>query len=185
MDAGIFGEFRMEGRSHRSSLPDGDGIGTLGGKDLDAFSDMGNFGRADENHFQRGFIEFALRVANKRALADGAVDLASVSIAADADVEGAKTRLGGIFDFFGEEDGAGAGSESGLCAYKILQLSESGIAEEFQKSSGFASGDYEAVDLVELLRLFNEDDFGAEFFEAAAVGVKIALQGQDSDDHWT
>jgi hypothetical protein len=34
-----------------------------------------------------------------------------------------------------------------------------------------------------LLGLFDEDNFGAEFFEAAAMGVEIALQGQDSDFH--
>ena len=34
-----------------------------------------------------------------------------------------------------------------------------------------------------MLGLFNEHDFGAEFFEAAAVGVEIALQGEHSDFH--
>jgi hypothetical protein len=34
-----------------------------------------------------------------------------------------------------------------------------------------------------LLGLFDKENFGAEFFEAAAVGVEIALQGQDSDFH--
>ncbi len=184
MHTGIVGEFRMEGRSHHSSLPDSDGISAFGGKDLDAFSHMGNFGRADENHFEWGFIQFSLKVAKKLALTDGAVDLASVGVAADADVEGAKAVLRGIFDFFGEKNGPGAGAESWLGFYKISQLVESSFAKELQKSAGFAAWDDEAVDVVELLRLLDEDNFGTEFLEPTAVGIKIALQGQDSDDHW-
>ena len=131
-----------------------------------------------------GIHPISLKVAKKLALADGAVDLASVGVAADADVEGAKAVLRGIFDFFGEKDRPGAGAESWLGSYKIFQFVESSFAEELQKSAGFAAWDDEAVDVVELLRLFDEHNFGTEFLEPAAVGIKIALQGQDSDDHW-
>ncbi len=88
-----------------------------------------------------------------------------------------------ILDFGGEEDGAGAGAEGGLGVDEIFQLCEAFFTQEFQEGAGFAAGDDEAVEGVELLRLFDEDDVGAEFFEAAAVGVEIALQGQDSDLH--
>ena len=39
--------------------------------------------------------------------------------------------------------------------------------------------------MVELLRLLDEDNFGTKLFEPAAVRIKIALQGQNADDHWT
>ncbi len=185
MDAGIFGEFRMEGRSHSSSLPDGDGVGAFGGEDLHAFSHMGNFGRADEDHFQWGLVEFAFEIADKLALADGAVDLASIGVAADADIEGAKPVLCGIFNFFGEKDSPGAGAESRLEANELFKLFEAGFAKKLQKSARFATRDHEAVNVVELLRLFDEHNFRTELFEPATVGVKITLQGQDSDDHWT
>ena len=78
----------MEGGGHRSSLPDGDRVVAFGGDDFDACADLFDFGGADEDHFQRGVAE--------EALADGAVDLASVGVAADADVEGAEAFLSGF-----------------------------------------------------------------------------------------
>ena len=83
----------------------------------------------------------AFEIAEELAVADGAVDLASVGVAADADVEGAKASLRGIFNLFREEDGAGAGSERGLQADELFELLETGFAEKFQERAGFASGD--------------------------------------------
>ena len=109
--------------------------------------------------------------------------MASVGVAADADVDCAQAGLLGIFDFGGEQDCAGAGAESWLEANELLQLFEAFFAQQFQERAGLAARDDEAVDLVELLGLFDEHNFGAQLFEPAAVGVEIALQGQDSDDH--
>ena len=55
------------------------------------------------------------------------------------------------------------------------------FAEKIQKRAGFAAGNDQAIDLVELRRLFYEDNSGAEFFKAATVSVEITLQGEDSD----
>ena len=175
MDPGIFGEFGVEGGGHGFSLADSDGIVPFCGEDFDAFADVLDFGGTDEDHFDGGGAE--------EALADGAVDLASVGVAADADVEGAEAFLLGILDLGGEEDGAGAGAKGGLGVDEIFQLGKAFFAEKFQERAGFAAGDDEAVDGIELLGFFDEDDFGAEFFEAKAVGVEITLQGQDSDFH--
>ena len=41
---------------------------------------------------------------------------------------------------------------------------------------GLAAGNYQSCYVVELLGLFHENDFRAEFFEALAVGIEIALQ---------
>ncbi len=206
MDAGIFGEFGVEGGGHGFALADSDGgvVGAFGGEDFDAGANVDNFGGANENHFdgrvfdrpvtdravaEGGVVRIAGVViggvvgVEEPALADGAVDLASVSVAADADVEGAEASLRGIFDFGGEQDGAGAGSEGGLGVDEFFQLGEACFAKEFEESAGFAAGDDEPIDEVELLGLFYQHDFSAEFFETAAVGVEIALQGQDSDFH--
>ena len=48
---------------------------------------------------------------------------------------------------------------------------------------GLAAGDDQAVDLVQLLRLFDEHNFSAQLFEPLAVSVEIALEGKDSDFH--
>ncbi len=105
----------MEGGGHGSSLPDGYGsfIGAFGGEDFDAFADALNLRGADEDHFQR-------RVA-EAAFADGAVDLASVGVAADANVEGAEAFLLRIFDFCGEQNCAGAGAKRGLGMDELFQ----------------------------------------------------------------
>ena len=47
---------------------------------------------------------------------------------------------------------------------------------EFQERGGFATGNHEAVDVVEVFGLADEGDGRPEFFEAAAVGVEIALE---------
>src|SRR5579863_8317754 len=122
MDASIFGEFGVEGGSHGSSLPNGDGVGAFGGENLDSFSDMRDLWSADENHFQWGFFKFAPEIADKLALADGAIDLASIGVAPDADVERAESRLGGVFDFLGEKDGTGAGAESWFEENELLEF---------------------------------------------------------------
>ena len=175
MDAGIVRKFRMKRGGHAPSLAHGYGIVALGGDYFYAFADVFDFGGADEDHFYGRSAE--------KAFADGAVNLASVGVAADADVEGAQARLLGILDFGREKNRAGAGSESRLGVNEVLESRESLFAEKFEEGAGLAAGDDEAIDGIELVWLFDEDDFGAEFFETSAVGVEIALQGQDSDFH--
>ncbi len=121
------------------------------------------------------------RALQKLAFADRAVELASVGVAADGHIDGAESVLVGILNFGGEQDRSSAGSESGLEAHELLQPFEAFFSQQFQEGAGFAAGDYQAIDLVELAGLFDEENFGAQLFEPAAVGVEIALQGQDSD----
>jgi len=177
----------MKGRGHGSSLPDDNRVGAFGCEHFDTVAEVNNFGCADENHFegrvaQGGVVRIAGGdMSEEPAFPDGAVDLASVGVAADADVERAEAGLRGILDFFGEQDGARAGSEGGLGVNELLELFESGVAEKLEESAGLAAGDDEAVDLVELLGLLDEHNFRAEFFETAAVSVEVALQGENTD----
>ena len=173
----------MEGCSHCSSLPDRDWVGAFGGDDFDGRADAFDFRGADENHLQWGLCEFVVPRAEKFAFADGTVELASVGVAADGDVDCAEAGLLRIFDFSGQQDRAGAGAEGRLHADELLQLFEALIPQQFQERTGLAAGDDEAVDLVELLGLSYKRHFGAELFEPAAVGIEITLQGQDTDDH--
>src|ERR1700723_3067851 len=173
----------MEGCSHCSSLPDRDWVGTFSGYDFDGRADAFDFRGADENHLQWGRCEFVVKRAEKFAFADGFIELASVGVAADGDVDCAEARLLWIFDFRGQQDRAGAGAEGWLHADELLQLFEALFPQQFQERTGFAAGDYEAFDRVELLGLFYEHHFGAELFEPAAVGIEVSLQGQDTDDH--
>jgi hypothetical protein len=177
MDAGVVGEFGVEGGGHGPSLPDGYGsfVGALGGENFDALADVDNLGSTDEDHFQRGITE--------PALADGTIDLASVGVAADADVEGSQAFLLGIFNLCGEEDCPGAGPERGLGVDELFQLFESGVAKKFQEGARFAAWDDEPVEAVQLFGFLDEHNFGAQLLEPEAVSVEIALQGQDTDFH--
>ena len=177
MDAGVVGEFGVEGGGHGSSLPNSDGslIAAFGGQDFNAFSDMLDFGSADENHLQWGIAE--------ETLADGAVDLASIGVAADANIEGAEASLLRILYFCGEENCAGAGAKGGLGVNEFFQLFESAVAQELQERARLAAGDHEAVNGVEFLGFSDEHNFGAQLLEPAAMGVEITLQGQDTDFH--
>jgi hypothetical protein len=175
VDAGIFREFGVEGGGHGFSLLNRYRILPFCSEDFDAFADVLAFRGANENHFDGRCAE--------EAFADGAIDLASVGVAADSDVEGAQAFLIGILYFGGKEDGSGARAKSGLGANEVLQFSESLFAKQFEERAGFAARDDESVDGVELLGLFDEDNLGAKFFKTAAVGIEIALQGQNSYFH--
>lgn len=122
VDAGIVAQLGMEGCGQRFTLAHEHGLFPIafGGDDIDFSSQALDFGGADEDHFGGAAL--------KLAFADGAVELASIGIAADGDVERAETRLRGIFHFGGEKDGAGAGSEGGLGLDEELELFESGFA---------------------------------------------------------
>ena len=70
-----------------------------------------------------------------------------------------------------------------LQAHELLQLFKTFFAQQFQKRPALASGDHQPVDVLELLWLFYQHNFGAQLFQPAAVGVEIALQRQDSYPH--
>ena len=81
MNARVVGKFGVERCGHDSSLPDGDRVvaHAFGSDDIDVRADALYFRGANENHFERLFT--------KSSFADRAVDLASVGVAADADVD--------------------------------------------------------------------------------------------------
>src|SRR5208282_1013831 len=142
---------------------------------FDAFANAFDFRSADEDHFD-GTVK-------KSAFADGAVDLPSVSIAAHGDVERAQAGLLWILYFCRQQDASRARAKRRLRSHEIPQLRESVFTEQLEKCSRLAPGDNEAVDAIQLLRLFDQDNFGAQFLETAAVRVEIALECEDSDFH--
>jgi len=172
---------------HRSSLPDYNRIAAFSREGLDAIADVNDLWSADKNHFERRFPQSSVvRIAGpvareESALTDRAVDLASVGVAADADVESAESFLRRILHFGGQQDGARAGAEGRLGANELLEPFESPVAEELQERAGFASGDDEAIDVIKLLGLPDKHNFSAQLFEPFAMSVKIALEGQNTD----
>src|SRR5437870_4270078 len=175
MHTGVVGKFGMKGGSHDSSLPDGDGIAAFGGNDFHVWPYAFNFGGADENHLQGRISQFSG--------ADGAVDLAAVGVAPNADVERSQARLLGIFHFVGQKDCARTSTKRRFDSNELFQLFKSCFAQQVQKSSTFPPGDDQAVDFVQLLRLLDQHDFCAQFLEPSAVRVEIALESKNADFH--
>jgi len=176
MDARVRRKLGVKGCRHDSSLPDGDRILILafGGDDFNAGADAFDLRGADEDHFER-CVPYLLFY--ELSFADGTVELASVCVAADADVKRAQPGLPRILNFAGEENCSSAGSEGGLRADELLELFKARFAEDFQECAGFAARDYQAVDFIELLWLLDEHDLGAQLSEPFSVGVKVALDG--------
>ncbi len=180
MNPRVIGEFGVEGRGHDSSLPDRYRIRAFGGEDFHAGAEALNLWGADEDHFERRGFYVSL---NEFAFPDGAVKLAAVGVAADADVDGAEAGLFRIFDFCRQQDCARAGAEGGLQPHKLFEFFEAIFAQQFQERARFASGNHEAIDFIKLLGLLDEYNVSAQLLEAAAVSVEIALQRQDSNLH--
>src|SRR5215813_9286797 len=132
MDAGIFREFGVEGRHHGFSLTDRNRVFSFGCDDFDARAKLLNLGSADEHHLEGCTLE--------QSFANGTVNLASVGIAADADIERTKPGLGRVRDLFGQQDRAGARAKRGLHPDKLTQLFHALFAKDAQKGAGLAAG---------------------------------------------
>ena len=65
---------------------------------------------------------------------------------------------------------------------KDCRAAEEAVAlEKFEEGGGFAAGDDESVDAVELLGLADEDRFGTGFAQGGGVGFVVALDGENAD----
>lgn len=175
MHARVSGQFRVERRRHRSSLPHRDRILSLGCDHLHAGPHALDLGCADEHHFQRR--------PSKNSFPDRAVNLPPVSVAADTDVERTQPRLVGIGHFLRQHDGARAGTKCGFQSDEFFQFREALFPEDLQERSRLASRDDEAVDFLQLFRLADEHYVSAKLLKAVLVGVEIALNSEDSNLH--
>ena len=177
MDAGVGGELGVEGGGEDVAGADEGGKAVAGGEGLDRGAGAGDARGADEDHLQRRAGERGGRCE------DGGVDLAAVGVALDGDVERAERALGGGFDMRGEKDGPGAGAEGGRGADVGLQQLEEAVAvEEAEHGGGFAAGQNESVEGVEVWRKTDQARGCAEGGERADVGVVGALEGEDADE---
>ena len=175
MDAFIIREFRVKSRGENSLIPDEHRVIPFPRQYFDAGAQRLKSRGANKNHFQRITAEFC-RLGDNMA-----VELAAVGVAANADVEYAQSLLRRIENIAGKQNGAGAGAKGRLSLDEITQLLKPIFAEQFEECGGFAAGDDQRGDLVELLRLLDEHHLRSEFFETSAVSVEIALQRENSD----
>src|SRR5882724_6317657 len=126
MHARVVGKFGMEGGSHDSSLPYSNRIAAIGGKHFYVRPYTLNFRSTDKNHLQRRVSQLAG--------ADGAVDLAAIGVAPNADVERTQALLPGILHFVGQKDCTRAGAKCRLDANELFQFFKSGFPQQVKKS---------------------------------------------------
>ena len=175
MDARVIRQLRVKRRGQDIFLPHQHGTIVFARQHFDLWSELFEAGCAYENHFQE------IPAERGSLVDDVAIELSAVGVAPDGDVEDTEPALRRIEDVARQQDGACAGPKRGFHLHEIEQLLETFFTEQVQERGGFATGDDERFDLVKLLRLLDEHNLGAEFFQAAAVGVEIALQRQHAD----
>src|SRR5437588_8594325 len=113
---------------------------------------------------------------------DGAVDLASVGVAAYAHVQGSERYLWRILHVVRQKNSAGAGAKGRLGSDKVAQLIEKSLLfKEVQKGAGLASGNHNGINGIQLLRLAHQEHLDAQPLQHGPVGVVVALDGQDPD----
>src|SRR2546430_1789092 len=127
VNAPVVAQFRMERRGHGLALAHqyGDFVTAFRRDHFHALAYAFNLRSADEYHFNG--------LAKKSAFADGAVDLASVSVAAHGDIERPQAGLLRILYFSGQQDASRAGSKRRLRAHEILQFRESVFTEQLEE----------------------------------------------------
>jgi len=90
--------------------------------------------------------------------------------------------LRGIFDFGGEQDCAGAGTEDGAAG--VCEVSNSVVEalflEKLELRGTFHAGKDEAVALFEVGDGADFERLRAEFAEARGVGFEVTLNGENS-----
>jgi hypothetical protein len=193
MDACIRAEFGMEGRGEQIVLADQDREAVADGQGLYLGAGARDARGADEDHFERAAGEFG------RHGEDAGVDLASVGVAFDGDVEDAEGFLWGMLNVFGEQDGSGAGAEGGGVEDEGGKGIEESVAlKEFEHGGGFAAGDDETIyrgvaigrwitfgldmgfRVVQVCRGADEPGGGVEGLEDAGMRLVGSLKGEDA-----
>src|ERR1035438_914205 len=167
----------MKGCGHHTSLPHQHGIVAAFRVSVDRLPNALNRWPSNEHHLQR--------IAAERAggFDNGGIDLPSVAVAANRDIKSVPAGLMRVLDLLGQQDCARTGPKGRLAVHKIVQLLKALLAQQLQKGTGLASWNNQAVDLIELLRLADKYNLRAQFFQAAAMRIEIALQCENTDFH--
>src|SRR5664279_1930461 len=160
----------MESCGHHASLPHQHRIAAALGQNFYAIADPFNTRRADENHLHRIDAELGDGFKNRR------IDLTTVTVALDGNVNRVEPFLFGVRDLFREQDRAGARAEGRFSVDELVEFGEKVLTQQFQKCARLAAGDNKAINLVELLGLAHEYDGGAELFEPSPMRIEIPLQ---------
>src|SRR5688572_109076 len=167
VDAGVLGQLGVERRGENTAFADEDRLPAQASEHLHVRARLCQPGRPDEDAAEGLFVPVELDVVLE------ARDLAAVGVALDLDVH--EVEMPAVEENHpraGAEERAGEGRE---------RLLEAVDPHETAHRGRLAAGNDEAVEPVELLRLADLDDVGAEPAEHGGVLAEVALDCQDAD----
>ena len=145
-------------------------------QNLDAGAGLYDAWSADADHLERPSGEGAFRGHDSR------VDLAAIGVALNHGIKQPKRALWRIEDLPRQQNYARAGSKDGFGAAKLLQsFKKTVFFQESQHSGGLATGQDEAIEAGQLLRLAHFDGLRVSLGESLRVAGIVALNGQDAD----
>src|SRR5450755_32570 len=174
----------MERRHHVPALFHQDRVALIAGQDARLRSHTADHGRTDEHGFHFPGIRAGGEFGLGSHLGNAAIELAAVSVAFDVDIHQAEALLQRFGDTGGQQDGPGAGAKDRTAAAERGERTKEILSvQQLQHGSAFPAGYDQAIDGIEIGGGPHEYRLCAEARERAAVGFKIALQGQNADPH--
>jgi len=173
MDGSVRGEFGVEGGGEDVIFLDEGGLAFVLGEDGDVGSNFFDDRAANENHFERIFLQSGAAEENV------AGELAAIPVAKDGHVEELERVLRRILDLVGEEDRSGTGAkDSAAFAGKIANgVVETFFLEELELRGAFAAGENQAIAAVKIGNGADFDGLRTEFLEHGGVSLEVTLNG--------
>ena len=137
-------------------------VAAVFGENAHPLPDAADDGRADEHRFEFSGAGAGEEVVSRRHRADGTIDLPSVGIALDRNINQTEARLPRRGDVGRHQDGTGAGAEQGVPRGEPDERIEQPLlADELQHGRTFPAGNNKPFDKVKLLGATDENGVGA------------------------
>ena len=188
MDAGVVGDFRMEGGREDVALLQRDGVAAGARHDMGLRTHLGHEGAADEHkrEIADDTVGIAIGGEGLHILGRGErPELTAVRVTTDGRVEHAEIDVRIVVEPFGEQDHAGAGAEGRLAGRDMRgdRGEQTGGTQQLALRRAFAAGKDDAVDrTVEILGRAQQLPRRAETVEHRGVFGEGALHGEDAGD---
>ena len=179
MNGGVGREFGMESGGEDLAFFHESGLAIEFGEDCDVRGDFFDDWSANEDHFERIFLE---RAGTEE---DVAGELAAVTIAENRHVQEFEGILRGIFHARSKEDSAGTSAEDGAAFSGIFAdcVIETFFLEELNLRGAFAARENKTTAAVEVSDGTDLNGFYAELLEHGGVRLEITLYRENADFH--
>ena len=137
-------------------------VAAVFGENVHAIPDTPDDGGADEDRFEFSGTGAGEEFTSRRHRADGTIDLPSVGIAFDRDINQTEARLPRGGNVGRHQDGTGAGAEQRVPRGERDEwIEQPFLGDQFQHGRTFPAGDDEPFDEIELLGATDENGVGA------------------------